>query len=147
MSLHVSNTISHRRELPLLPRNWDILWFPPCRCPAWQNWFLMILLSTPDDQLLPRPLHLETVCHLMWNMTGRWCGWKLCTSNNPSLTSITKIGHHSCMVDFHFPLRFDVSLTDRLPEDALASWICFMPLPNSVSPYVLLRWKKINHCS
>lgn len=123
MSLGANNTISHRREQPVLPRNWDILCFPPCRCPAWRNWFLMILLSTPDDQLLP--LHLEIVCHLMWNISGRWCGWKLCTSHNSSLTSITKIGHPSCMVAFisHWGLMY-LWLTDYqrmhwLPEYAL----------------------------
>lgn len=128
--------------LPFLPRTWDILLFPPYSCPSWQNWFLMILLPTPDDQQLPRSFYLETVCQLMWNMTGQWCCWKLCTSSRRSLTSIKVIGHHSCTVDFHFSLKLDVSLTDRLPEEELASLIWFIPLPDIVSPWVLLRWKK-----
>lgn len=69
-------------------------------------------------------------------------------SNRSSLTSIKKIGQHSCMVHFYFSLRFDVSLTNRLSEDAMASWIWFIFLPNIVSPCVLLRRKKkINHGS
>lgn len=65
-------------------------------------------------------------------------------SNRSSLTSIKKIGQHSCMVHFYFSLRFDVSLTNRLSEDAMASWIWFISLPSIVSPCVLLRRKKKN---
>lgn len=71
----------------------------------------------------------------------------LCTSNRSRLTSIKKIGHHSWMVDFHFSLRFDVSLTDRLPEDVLASSIWLMLLSNILSPVCYWGGKKINHCS
>lgn len=143
MSLYTRNTsVIHRSTLPSLLKNWDILLVTSYRCPAWWNWFLMILLSAPDNPLLPRSLHLETVCHLMWNIARQLFCWKSYTSNRSSLTSIKKIGQCSCMVDFHLSLKLDISLTDRLPEDVLASWIWFMSLPNIVSPCVLLRWKK-----
>ena len=102
MSLYTRNTgVTHRSILPSLLKNWDILLVTSYRCPAWWNWFLMILLSTPDDPLLPRSLHLETVCHLMWNIARQLFCWKSYTSNRSSLTSIKKIGQCSCMVDFH----------------------------------------------
>lgn len=143
MSLYTRNTsVPHRSIRPSLLKNWDILLFTSYRCPAWWNWFLMILLSTPDDPLFPKFLHLETVCHLMWNIARRSCCRKSYTSNRSSLTSIKKIGQCSCMEHFHLSLKLDISLTDRLPEDVLASWICFMSLPNIVSPSVLLRWGK-----
>lgn len=122
VSLYTRNTsVPHHNIQSSLLKNWDILLFTSYRCPAQWNWFLMILLSTPDDTRLPRFLHLETVCCLMWNIARWLCCRKSCTSNRSSLTSIKKTGQCSCMVDFHLSLKLDISLTDRLPEDVLAS--------------------------
>ena len=143
MSLFTRYTsVTHRSIQPPLLKNWDILLFTSYSCPAWWNWFLMILLSTPDDPLLPRSLHLETVCHLMWNIARQLLCWKSYSSNRSSLTPIKKIGQCPCMADFHLSLKLDISLTDRLPEDVLASWIWFMSLPNIVSPVCCWGGKK-----
>lgn len=134
--------------LPSLPRNWDILLFTTHRSPAWWNWFLMILPSTPNNQLLSKFLHLKIVLHLRWNMAGQWCCWKLSTSNRSSFTSIKKIGQYSCMIDFHLCLGLMyLWLTDYqrmywLPEYGLC--------PCPILYHLVCCWggkKKINHCS
>lgn len=144
MSLHISNTISHGGSLPSQSKNTDILLFTHYRCPLWQNWFLRILFSTPNDQLFPRSLHLETVCLLLWNIVGQWFCCKFCSSNRSSLTSIKKIGHLCCMADSHSCLRCDVSLTDRL---SLASRTGLCPCLMLDHLVCCSDGKKINHCN